>query len=481
MQPIACQYHPYYPARWSCKSCDIELCGSCVKKDLARNLARCPLCNAALRQVAARNFIVPFWRRIGKFFRYPLHSAPLTFIIGLTVIFAALNYLGLVGWVLQALVLLVFVKYAMEVLEQTALGRIEPDVGVARSVNEGMALALAQMLVFFLMYSLTYFVSHRWGAPAGWTVLAALLFLAPASSMVLAAEGRLPQALYPPRLLHMVRSIAWSYGILLLFLFLLFACHAALTSLLGLGYDLPMHPLQSLLILYFILVAFHMMGYVVYQYHEELDFGVKFLVDEPLEAERLAQQRHGGGSQHPAYAGVEVLLKEGRVAEAAAQLATQVERDTTDLVLHDLYHNLLLRAGLRDQLVQHGQDYLALLVHRGKLSKAAQVLQTCLEIDPRTRPRNPDWYYDLARTLAAGHAYRQAVQLSEGFHECFAGHRHTPALYLLTARLLAEHLNDEAGAAARLSYVLERHPDDPLRPQIQRYAELLASLQTAQS
>ncbi len=96
-----CQYHPTTPAHWHCDACGRVLCPQCVDTrdmgDYHRGEKRhlCPNCNQQVTWLGVGNIIDPFWRRIPRFFLYPLKTRPLLLMLILSMV-AALFKIG--GW-----------------------------------------------------------------------------------------------------------------------------------------------------------------------------------------------------------------------------------------------------------------------------------------------------------------------------------------------------------------------------------------------
>ncbi|THB63312.1 MAG: hypothetical protein D6B27_12455, partial [Gammaproteobacteria bacterium] len=64
MAKTYCKYHPDTPARFHCKSCDIDICSLCYKPndDEKSNVKyRCPICQRPISSLSMENVITPFW------------------------------------------------------------------------------------------------------------------------------------------------------------------------------------------------------------------------------------------------------------------------------------------------------------------------------------------------------------------------------------------------------------------------------------
>ena len=73
-----CHYHPGDPAKWHCGECQMHYCSRCMPDaDTRQRRGLCPRCSKAMRYLGAATEVVPFWQRVGAFFRYPFHTDPL--------------------------------------------------------------------------------------------------------------------------------------------------------------------------------------------------------------------------------------------------------------------------------------------------------------------------------------------------------------------------------------------------------------------
>ena len=100
-----------------------------------------------------------------------------------------------------------------------------------------------------------------------------LMFALPASTMSLAINGSIGDALNPVTLATVMKRIGWPY--LILYVFLLLVSAGSSATQLFLGTVAPVWLIVQLITFvsaYFTVIMFNMMGYVVYQYHEDLGF-----------------------------------------------------------------------------------------------------------------------------------------------------------------------------------------------------------------
>jgi hypothetical protein len=133
-----------------------------------------------------------------------------------------------------------------------------------------------------------------------------------------------------------------------------------------------------------------LLGYVIYQFHQELHLDVE--VD-------FNTHRQAGGAEAIARAGsarqaveradpktplerqVQQLVAAGRISDAIAEVKDEMRYDRLDPDLNTQLHALYLRLGERAQTLAHGQQWLKALVRAGRLQPALVGLRKLRTID----------------------------------------------------------------------------------------------------
>ena len=219
----------------------------------------------------ARAQIVPFWNRLREISLYPTRSGALTTIIVLAVCqLVAFFPLGFFGWIAQLLIWVALYKYAFECLRATADGRLEPPE-VAVSVEDSLGWSQIWLQVAFFALNLIGFIVF---GPVGGAFMAIFLALAlPGAIMSLAMDQNLLLALNPGTWFAILARMGWPYlAVAALYFVFTVSEHTAQRLVTPL---LP--PIISEIVFYFIahyviVATFHLMGYLIYQYHEEVGY-----------------------------------------------------------------------------------------------------------------------------------------------------------------------------------------------------------------
>lgn len=309
----------------------------------------CPQCSKAMRYLGAATEVVPFWHRLGAFFRYPFHTDPLLVIAICTLVPALVpqNLLGMLVWLLLALALM---KYTYAVINRTAEGHLKPPPLAEAFSGSGFNIVILQILVFALMGGLVTAAGMLGGPLLLMLTLAFVVLALPASIMVLAMERSVGAAINPLNLATLIARIGSPYFLLYGYLILLvLASGAAQDFALTHFSDWVSRPLAGFLNSTFTLMLFHMLGYLLFQYQEELGFAADY--QDAVEPE---DQHHRDRSQR-FDADLDMNLKDGNYDRAQTLLLEQLKREPDNsLRIGQLYRLLAARNDIRSLHAHHG-------------------------------------------------------------------------------------------------------------------------------
>jgi len=474
MSTIYCKYHPKIAARWECANCNLSICGGCASKDSVRNTAQCPVCKQQLTAIAAANYIEPFWHRIPQFFKYPANGQALIFIAAAGFFMSFGMFGGLMSLLMLVVFSLAFLRYAMMVLDAAADGIDKPVPVTIQMFTGGHLLPLKLLLTYvafgFAVSMLAKYVGPGFGLVAMIFVLATL----PASTMALATTESFVQAINPMMLIGIVKGIGKAYWVLYIFLILLSACQGAVIKFVALADSFLLWPVQNVIGMYFTLIMFNMMGYVMFQHHEQLGYSVRLDVDK-----EYGSKSHTSGksnSTSPAVQEAELLLKEGNIEEATKRLFAAVQGSNVPLEVHKYYHQLLFNSSQVDLMAKHAKDYLNILLYHKKSTEAARLIVNCFKLKVTLRPVDANNLYPLVFALKDIRAFKECVALANNFHTQNPNHPDTPRLYLLVAKILSEELHQDAMAVKILQFLMSKYPQHELSGEIDRYYNIVKSM-----
>lgn len=468
MAGIACKYHPQTPARWNCRHCAINFCPSCVPAPPPGREPSCPVCSKALSSLGTGNAVAPFWLQLGRLFRYPASPGPLLLLLVLTLLGASVQGIPLFGGLLGLVLWAVSMKYAYVVLEDVAHGHLRARPLTGEAIAGELELPFKQVLLIAAIVFANLTVL-RWLGEVAFAVALIFSTLAfPANMMVLALEHSVFKAFNPALAFSVMKRIGPAYLLLWVVLWLMggavgVAMHFAFEWLpVGIA-----RPAADFLGMYFTLVMFATMGYVLYQYHEELGYEV----EEPQ-----AQAGAPAVQVSPELRQAEILIQEGKTEEAVKWLAQIVRGAPADDAARQL-HLRLLRAG--DDKAGHCracQDYISYLFHQERHAQALKVLGACREFDPALKPAGARERLELARLLKAEGRGRAAMALLSNLHQDHPNFAGIPEAYLLVAQLMCEQFGEDAKALQVLRFVAKHFPDHPLQDEVRKYLALVEGM-----
>jgi hypothetical protein len=407
--------------------------------------------------------IVPFWNRLREISLYPLRGDALL-TIGLLAGARLFTLLPMGGFINLAIWVGVY-KYAFEVLRNSANGRTEPPVG-SLNVDEDMGRRAITLQVGFVALNVLGYL--LFGMVGGAIVSVVLAFGLPGAFMSLAIDESVLHALNPATWLQIMARLGWPYFVAAGLCLVINASMANAQALL-----LPFLPyLVALVVFYFlahyaVVATFHLMGYLIYQYHTELGFDV----EPQVQARRASDDPDQALLDESAE-----LVRAGKTEEATAVLRQHLrERGGTDAV-HTQYRKLLRVSGNNEELLRHGREYVTTLLAQDKDKRALDIVRECGEIDPAFSPAQAGDVTRLAQKAADWGLTQVAMRLLSGFHKRFPKSGDIPKNYLLVAGLMHDKLGQDREAQALLQQLKGAYPQHELMPQIEERLALIAKM-----
>jgi tetratricopeptide (TPR) repeat protein len=405
--------------------------------------------------------IVPFWNRLRDISLYATRGDALM-TIGLLAICRLFTLLPGVGWVVGLAIWVGVYKYGFEVLRASANGRLEPPVG-SMNVDEELGWSALRLQAGFVALNILCYVFL--GPVVGIAASVLLAFGFPGAIMSLAIDENVLHALNPLTWLQVMGRLGWPYFIAAL---LCLVINASMSNVQGMLLPfLPFFialPLFYLLAHYAVITTFHLMGYLMYQYHAELGY----TVEVPLKLRTIADDPDQDLIDQSA-----ALVRDGKPEAATELLAEQLHSRGGSDGVHVQYRKLLRLANDRGRLLQHGRQYLSVLLAQDKDKQAVSLAGECLGLDPAFAPAQPEEITRIAHKAAQLGQPQLVLGLLSGFHKRFPKSRDIPQNYLLVAKLLNERMGKDAEALALLQQLKKTFPDHELIPEIDQRAALI--------
>ncbi|WP_341936295.1 hypothetical protein [Marinimicrobium sp. C2-29] len=483
MAKLDCHFFPDTPASWVCDGCHTHYSERCVPIGDRRLWGAvgpgCLRCDHKLRFLGNATGAKPFWQMLPHFFAYPLHPNSLLVIALVTAVTALLGSgLSLGGGLILFLVALflvaVVIKYSLAIIESRGRGETHPPTLGAVVGGDEHHLFLKMIALIFLMGAAAGFAGYV-SELLGLVVVVFITLAMPASIMMLAVEKSVFRALNPLNLMVLMLRVGWPY-------LLLWFCTQVISA--GPGYILGwlaaalpesmLFPLFAVLMTYFTFALYAMLGYVLFEYQNELGFDV-----EP-EADDLVDQ--GEFDKARALGEATVLIRDGHYKQARTCLRRALDTVRDDIELHEHYHKLLMLLDDDEALANHG-DYLIELYQRfGQLGKGVPIVLDVQSRVPGFQLGDTRRALELAPLLQMQGQNKAIIRLFHNRHKTRPKDPLIPAAYLTVARIFFEHRDQDDQALAIIRFVLKRYPDcrerrelEELQSAIHRQKEAAAS------
>lgn len=326
----------------------------------------------------------PFWNRLNQIALYPFRGAALVSLITFSVASLLGLLPGLVGWILGAVVWLATWRYAFEILVRTAHGQMDaPEI--TTHTESGVVWRFLALYVLMLILILAAMLIG--GIGLGVIAILLLSLLLPGAIISLAIDGSLGRAMDPTTALEIMRRIGPPYFAAFGLLFVI------QTSAATAGHWLQMLMpvlLADLLLraatLWGLFATFHLMGYLVFQYHEELGFEPGEIHGKPTLRTRDTDLMEEA----------QALVADGQTDAAIARLQDEMRDRAVPLDAHELYRKLLRSRNDKGALLQHAGLYLNLLILEKQDRRALAVMRECLDAERTFTAQQPEDGHRLA-------------------------------------------------------------------------------------
>jgi tetratricopeptide (TPR) repeat protein len=482
----ACDRHPTQPAWWFCPKCHKSLCPQCVSKRYGGYLQDqvcyfCSKCNVEVKNLELSQVIPAFWTRLHKFFIYPLASVQsFGMIIVLSLLSTFLGQFGLFSLIFQFLLWSVMVKYSFECLKSTAKGRFKPPALTDDVLVENYSIVFKQILLFLALSLIFIFFVSGTG-----TLFMALYLLfcgigLPAMLIILIINENVLQAMNPIMIIGMISRIGGMYFLLLFFLLLLSGAPAAL------GYAVIQHlpeGLQAFMITfsknYYTIITYHMMGYVILQYHQRLDYPVDLetVLDSMYPELSFGNPDSAGAPDQPRHDDllndVALLIQDGELDKAIGEIERRVDlEDIEDLDLSRRYFGLLKTRKQHRKLLAYAPRHLKIMVKSDAKTDAVESYLECLRVD-KTLVLDSVVQFKLASWLTEKGRHKEAIRALNAIIKENPKDTLVPKAYYRAAQIFSERLNDVEKARQILKAMIAKYPDQEITAFAKNYLSKL--------
>lgn len=472
-----CSLHPTTLAHWRCPKCHSTYCNECisVRKGgplLKEDLQFCSKCNVEAKWVGAANLIDPFWHRMPKFFTYPLHIQPLLLIVILSLVGVLFAKPTLINSLFRMLLWGILFKYAFSALTATAKGDLAPPKISAETISENFHQVYKQIFLIFILGALFVVISLFLTPIVGLLFLIFVAFFFPAMVILLVSTSSLLHALNPVIFTKLAFRIGKGYFLMYFFLILLYIVAPAFVSQFLIKYI----PAGLYLFLigvasnYYTVVCYHLMGYVILQYHEEVGYEVDYEnFRDPSLGQGRPEESQTGGADPRIINQVNILVTEGKLDEAVKFIQAQTaESGIQDLTLSERYFNLLKLTKRKAELLKHSVTHLHLLSEANQKIKTCQLYAKCLNLNSQFLPKAATlfkiggWLNETGKTQAALGTYNRLIK-------AYPNDALVPKAYFRSAQIFNDRMMKPDKAKKILKGIIQKYPNHDIIVQAKAY------------
>jgi tetratricopeptide (TPR) repeat protein len=252
------------------------------------------------------------------------------------------------------------------------------------------------------------------------------------------------------------------------FLFLLGSAPAYLAQYLIRFLPSEIHPLlfgfaQS----FYTIVSYHLMGYVILQYHDRIGYQVNY--EDFLDPAAKNCEPQKSDPDAVVLSKVEPLIKEGKLDEAIGLIKTMTQQQPISGVnLSERYYNLLKIRKRSAELLEHAVAHLEILAAENQKGKALAVFTECHKMNSGFLPtatalfKLAGWLNERGKTKAAVAVYNKLVKT-------YPDNPMVPKAYFRIAQIFQDRLMNTEQAKKALGLLLQKYPHHEIIPQAQNF------------
>lgn len=402
-----CSYKPMEPATWHCAECGHDFCDAYALESERGDEHRCCDCQAQLESLGSAFTAEPFWERLAETFRYPLTIPVMALIIVLALLSGLLFFIPIVGVVAGLISAGILTKYSFQCLEETATGRMTPPE-LSEAFSGGLIIIL-KMIGLLILVGIAGGASYEYLGAGITGFLGALVVLSiPAFLINYAMTDSILASASPLNIFRVVTAIGFPYGILIGLLLLMTSSVNVLSYLVISGWEWSSLVLQSVISNFYMIVTFHLLGYVVFQYQEKLGFYARVQVDGAT-AIRPAIDR--------SRVQISAAVKSGQYDKALTIFQKNLDQYNQGTALYDEYFDFLIATANKEVLDSFASDYLDYKQSLGQDVQLKRIHKQTLSLLPDFMPADHNMRFTLARDYAKYGEFPMAVRLINGMHK----------------------------------------------------------------
>ncbi|MGH8373499.1 MAG: hypothetical protein ACRETO_12315 [Gammaproteobacteria bacterium] len=390
------------------------------------------------------------WKYLPSILLYPLRGYALGVVLVIGLMFWLFDMAGIFAAAMAPITLGWLAIYMFMIVEETALGHaIAPPLGTEVLGHNDYG-RLVLLIAFWLgIGALGSYLMHMGITQGAHLCMLFGMLVFPAFLVTMALENSAVSALNPFKLLRFIYHTGSSYLLAVTLLSLIYVSLAALSGIVA-------SLLAHMLVVYFLVMTAHLLGFIAYHRHERL--GIEVMVARPTQerARMQAQQRLLNGILEQAS-----TLSDAGNWETARELLQREQSGLVDTRLYheELYESLRLRGQYDLSLVQ-GKQLVRCLVMQKRLDRALDIYEQCLDVNRRFEPEPLADCVSLTEVALNTRRWALLEKIVADVPPRHPQSDEAIILRFLQARYLAEYRKQDAEALVILKPLLShtRHP-----------------------
>lgn len=480
-----CSIHPGVPASWECGKCESNFCSECILKRNKSNFSKeiihlCPKCIIPALPTGHSAGVEPFWTKMHRFFLYPFSSIPLILIICVSIGQLILSYIPFVAIYMKILLAAIMVKYSFDVLQQTAMGDTKPPGFRFDDLGSDMKPLINQTLLYLILFGASIFAASK--GPILFLLVAAVSVLAfPAMIILIAATGSLIKAINPVYFGGLIIKIGGGYFIMLFFLSILIGAPAFISyNIRGVFPDWSVSFFETISGSYYMIVMYHLMGYVMLQYNKEIGYDIDHEKMAEITSAKTRQQiaKSTQSAVQPAVNDpnselkkrIELCLREGNFSDALKEIRECMDtRSIQDNEISGFYYELLKMTGAdQSEISRHAISYLDILADKNDRKKGMEVFSQSIKADS-SFPASPKALLKIGGWLTETGKSEMAAKIFERIIRLHPDDPAAPHAYFRFSQVLHDGLLQKEKSVSMLKELLVRFPDHETSERAKKY------------
>jgi tetratricopeptide (TPR) repeat protein len=383
-----------------------------------------------------------------------------------------LGNIFIIGNYVKFVCFVVALTYCYAVLTNTVIGNLKaPEIGT-ELINDNFGIIFKQFVIFLIIGALFLSLSRISTFFATIFIIAALLLL-PAMIIILAETKSILAAINPQVIVRLAWRIGWPYLLLCFFLNILVSAPGVIAGFTGkyIPHYIGMF-LVTFFLFYYMLVAYHLMGYILFQYHKEVGYEIGYDGENEPIADPQTQSKDASDINEHAdgelFNKLNILIKEGDLDKAISLIQEETHGNITDPILAERYFNLLQLKKMNPELLEHGRNYIPLLIKSNQKDKFCEVYLACKTIDANFID-DASSLYIIGKVLNEKNNHVEAKQAFERFIAMDDKHPMVPNAAFFVAKILNEKLHEPLKAAEIIQAIIKKYPFHENTAYIQTY------------